>query len=161
MKTFLPLLLLGVLLSVTACLSRDDDDVIGPDPNQAAIDREIIVDYVNNSGFSFEEDPSGLFYRIVAPGSAERPITSDSIQIRYRGELLDGTIFDQTENNMSVNFRLNNLIAGWQIGIPLIGRNGSIEMVIPSGLAYGAFGAGIIPPNAVIFFRVDLIDFGF
>ncbi|MEM8586363.1 MAG: FKBP-type peptidyl-prolyl cis-trans isomerase [Bacteroidota bacterium] len=158
MKINLALLLMGIIISASSCLSRDDDDVV-PDPNQAIIDRETIVDYVAQSGFAFEEHPSGLFYRIVAPGGEAKPRLQSEIEIRYRGELLDGTVFDQTEGNTTTTFILGNLIAGWQIGIPLIGRAGSIELVIPSGLAYGPAGAGSIPPNSVIFFRVDLVDF--
>lgn len=159
MKTNLALLLIGLMLTASSCLNRDDDDV-NVDPNQAIIDRELILDYVSQTGFAFEEHPSGLFYRIVAPGGEARPNLNSEIEIRYRGELLDGTVFDETTGSMTRRFTLGNLIPGWQIGIPLIGRAGSIELVLPSGLAYGPAGAGnSIPPNAVIYFRVDLVDF--
>lgn len=160
MKFLLPLFALTIVLTGSACISFDDDQQQTPvNPNQAQIDRDLILQYISQQGISATADPSGLFYRIIAPGGDARPELTSDVEIRYRGELLDGTVFDETPNNSTIIFTLNELISGWQIGIPLIGRAGSIELIIPSGLGYGTRQVGDIPPNSVLFFRVDLVDF--
>ena len=62
-------------------------------------------------------------------------------------------------SNPTATFALNRLIVGWQIGVPLIKKGGSIRLIVPSGLAYGSSSPGLgIPKNAVLDFTIDLID---
>ncbi len=126
---------------------------------QAEIDREIIIDYLNSRNLMAQEHPSGLFYIIENPGTAQHPNSNSNVTIRYKGQLTDGTVFDQTQAGMPRTFPLNVLIAGWQIGLPLIGRNGLIRLYIPSGLGYGPFPPAGIPANAVLIFEIELLDF--
>ena len=160
MKILFPFFALAILLTGSSCISFDDDQQVTPvNPMQAQIDQDLILDYIAQQGITATQDPSGLFYRITAPGGQARPSLASDVEIRYRGELLDGTVFDETMGNATATFPLRTLIAGWQIGIPLIGRAGSIELIIPSALGYGNQEVGIIPPNSVLYFRVDLVDF--
>ena len=51
------------------------------------------------------------------------------------------------------------MIPGWDEGIQLLQVGDKARMVIPSHLAYGERGAGgVIPPNAVLIFDVELMD---
>ena len=126
---------------------------------QSEKDRETILNYIEDNNLSAEEHESGLFYVIEQPGSAERPSLADSVEVRYRGELTDGTVFDRTQGDSTIEFPLAGVIPGWQIGIPLFGRGGRGKLIIPSGLAYGPRRIGAIPPNSVLIFDVELVDF--
>ncbi len=128
-------------------------------PIDMRTDEEKILDYLDENDLSADRHESGLYYTIEEPGSEERPMLSDSVTVRYKGMLLSGQVFDQTQGTNTVTFPLSNLIPAWRIGIPLIGRGGSITLYSPSDLAYGNQAVGDIPPGSVLIFEVDLVDF--
>ena len=68
----------------------------------------------------------------------------------------NGSVFDQ--NQAGVTFTLSQLILGWQKGIPLIKKGGSIKLYLPPSLGYGCNAVGAIPPGSNLIFSIDLID---
>ena len=102
----------------------------------------------------------GLLYRVVAEGKGEKPKATDVVKVHYTGKTVDGKVFDSSvERGSPVEFKLNQVIKGWQEGLPLIKKGGKIELVIPAELAYGKDGAGAaIPPNSTLYFEVELLD---
>lgn len=101
---------------------------------------------------------SGLQYIIENKGTGIVPKPEDTVEVHYVGQLIDGTIFDQSPEGETVSFPLNAVISGWTEGIQLIGEGGKIRLFIPSDLAYGESGAGgVIGPNATLIFDVDLV----
>ena len=100
---------------------------------------------------------SGLQYIIEEKGNDVVPKPEDTVEVYYKGTLLDGTVFDETHDD-TVSFPLNAVIPGWTEGIQLIGEGGKIRLFIPSNLAYGPSGAGgVIGPNATLIFDVELV----
>jgi FKBP-type peptidyl-prolyl cis-trans isomerase len=70
----------------------------------------------------------------------------------YTGTLLNGTKFDAG----TISYPLSQLIVGWQIAVPLIGKGGRIKVVLPSSLGYGAQTTGPIPANSPLYFDITL-----
>ena len=69
----------------------------------------------------------------------------------------DNSLFD--ENTEGIELPLSFVIAGWQIGVPLIKEGGKIMLYIPSRLGYGCDGSGSsIPSNANLIFEVEMIE---
>lgn len=102
---------------------------------------------------------SGLAYKIIEPGSAEKPLPTSTVTVNYKGSLIDGTVFDSSyDRGKPATFPLNRVIKGWGEGIRLIGKGGKIELVIPSTLGYGTRGTGRIPGNSLLIFEVELLD---
>ena len=100
---------------------------------------------------------TGLQYIIEEKGNGVVPKPEDTVEVKYKGTLLDGTVFDETGDE-TVSFPLNAVIAGWTEGIQLIGEGGKIRLFIPPQLAYGEAGAGgVIGPNSTLIFDVDLV----
>jgi FKBP-type peptidyl-prolyl cis-trans isomerase len=104
---------------------------------------------------------SGLYYEIVAEGSAEKPKPTDTVKVHYTGKLVSGKVFDSSvERGTPAEFPLDQVIPGWTEGLQLIGKGGKAKLYIPSDLGYGAQGApqGGIAPFSTLVFDVELID---
>ncbi|MGC4104480.1 DUF3472 domain-containing protein [Ferruginibacter sp.] len=99
----------------------------------------------------------GLYYKIVQEGSGAAPAVSDTVVINYKGQLLNGAVFDETKDKPAT-FPLKRLISGWQIGVPFCKEGGKIRLIIPSSLAYSMRNLGIIPPNSVLVFDIELLE---
>jgi FKBP-type peptidyl-prolyl cis-trans isomerase len=103
---------------------------------------------------------SGLQYKILAAGEGEKPAETDTVEVHYRGTLLDGTEFDSSyKRNSTVSFPVNGVIPGWVEALQLMPVGSKWELYIPSDLAYGpgGTGGGPIGPNAALVFEVELI----
>ncbi|MBK9105611.1 MAG: FKBP-type peptidyl-prolyl cis-trans isomerase [Saprospiraceae bacterium] len=143
--TFILCLLAGTF-SIISCNKED----------QPEIDQQLIEDFIAEHNLDADSTSSGLYYVIDVPGSADHPTLSDEVTVSYVGFLLNGDIFDSAPN---ITFPLNQVIAGWQEGIPLFGRGGKGLLIIPSRLAYGEQARVGIPANSVLAFEINLIDF--
>lgn len=102
---------------------------------------------------------SGLLYRIINPGKGTAIKADDIVKVEYEGQLANGQVFDaSSRHNGAIEFPVNGVIKGWQEGLQLLKKGGEMEMVIPANLAYGDHGAGSIPANASLFFKVKVLD---
>ena len=69
-----------------------------------------------------------------------------------------GEIFDSSwSRGQPLVGPLNQLIPGWQQGIPGMKVGGERELVIPPSLGYGAQGSQGIAPNETLIFVVDVV----
>ncbi len=102
---------------------------------------------------------SGLQYEILEAGDGPKPTLEDSVEVHYRGTLIDGTEFDSSYGrDQTVTFGVGQVIAGWTEALQLMPVGSKWKLAIPSDLGYGAGGAGqMIGPNAALIFEVELI----
>lgn len=144
------------IVSLVACTKNDT----GCEGQDLAAEDKAMLAFMTAKGIKGTKTSQGMYYEIVAEGSIGRPKSSSIIYCTYKGTLLNDSIFDQQTNPGRTGFQLTSLIQGWQIGIPKIGKGGTIKMVIPSNLAYGCKGSGAaVPPNSPLYFEVSLVDF--
>jgi hypothetical protein len=104
-----------------------------------------------------ETTASGLQYKIEAPGAEYKVAPQDTVWVNYKGELLDGTVFDQ---NDSMQFVANRVIKGWTEGLGLLGEGGKATLYIPASLGYGERGTRGIAPNSTLIFDVEVLKIG-
>ena len=103
------------------------------------------------------ETASGLQYKIIEPGSEVKPGPQDTVWVRYKGTLLDGTVFDEVgEDDDPIRLTLDRVVPGWTEGLQLVGEGGKIDLYLPAALGYGEQGNQAIPGNSVITFNVEL-----
>lgn len=124
--------------------------------SQMEKDYEIIENYLNENNIEAQKHTSGIYYVIHQEGEGANPTIYDLVEVKYVGKLIDETIFDQTSEEDTVEFRLYGTILGWQYGIPLIKKGGKETLYIPSELGYGNKSVGSIPANSVLIFDVEL-----
>lgn len=142
-----------VLTVITVSCSTDTTDY-GP------IDKKIIEDYLAANSLTAQSSASGLYYIIEKAGGANHPNINSVVIASYKGYLTDGTVFDETTvAEGPATFALNAVIKGWQEGLQKIGVKGKIRLFIPSALGYGSTGKGSVPPNAVMIFEIELVEF--
>ena len=94
----------------------------------------------------------------VGEGDEAKP--GATVTVHYTGWLTDGKMFDSSvARGQTISFSLNQVIKGWQVGIPGMKPGGVRRLKIPADLGYGARGAGRdIPPNATLIFEVELMS---
>jgi FKBP-type peptidyl-prolyl cis-trans isomerase len=108
------------------------------------------------------QTPSGLEYQVLKEGEGPKATSSDMVLVNYTGTLLNGKVFDSTKADGAEKPRpmpVGGMIPGWTEGLQLMSQGAKYRFWMPPALAYGASGAGqgIIPPNAVIAFDVELL----
>ncbi|MDM1388761.1 peptidylprolyl isomerase [Myroides marinus] len=110
----------------------------------------------------FEETPSGLRYQMIVNGTGKQAEKGKTVSVHYKGSLANGQEFDSSyKRKKPIEFPLGQgyVIEGWDEGIALLKVGDKARFVIPSYLGYGEAGAGgVIPPNAVLVFDVELMD---
>ena len=104
---------------------------------------------------------SGLIIETLAAGSGPAAKSGDKVSVHYTGWLTNGTKFDSSrDRNEPFKFRLGagQVIPGWDEGVAGMQAGGKRRLTVPAHLAYGPRGAGgVIPPNAVLIFEVELL----
>lgn len=120
-------------------------------------DTEKIKKYLSENKLTALQDTSGLQYILHSSNGGTKPSVDDCVEVKYSGRFLEtGEPFDEAER---IAFPLDGVIAGWKLGIPLLGEGDSATFYIPSKLAYGPQGyAGAIPPDAILIFDVTLLE---
>jgi len=155
---------------ITFCLGLDkirtqeemEAEALAQSQEQMDEDIEIIDNYLEDNGIEAQSTESGLRYVIDVQGTGEYPQPGDSVKVHYTGTLLDGNKFDSSLDRgdpFQFVIGMRQVIMGWDEGIALLKPGGKGTLYIPSPLGYGARGAGgVIPPNAVLKFDVELLE---
>ena len=103
--------------------------------------------------------PSGLQYEVLVEGEGERPFPTSRVKVKYKGTLLDGTVFDES-GDQEIEFGVNQVIPGWTEALQLMNPGAKFKLYIPPDIAYGPQGSGEkIGPNSLLIFEVELISF--
>jgi FKBP-type peptidyl-prolyl cis-trans isomerase FklB len=119
-----------------------------------------LAENATKPGVKKAESNSGLYYKVVQEGSGETPKATDKVSVKYTGKLIDGTVFDSTDQNAGQprQFMVNGVIPGWKEGLQLMKKGSKYEFYIPSDLAYGERAQRQIPANSALIFEVELLD---
>ncbi|WGW00034.1 FKBP-type peptidyl-prolyl cis-trans isomerase [Vibrio sp. YMD68] len=102
---------------------------------------------------------TGLMYQVLTEAQGEQPKETDTVQVHYKGTLIDGTQFDSSyDRGEPAVFPLNRVIPGWTEGVQLMPVGSKFKFVIPPQLAYGPQDTPTIPANSTLVFEVELLQ---
>ena len=103
---------------------------------------------------------SGLQFKIIKSGKGASPTPTNTVEVHYKGTLLDGKVFDSSyKRGKPASFQVNRVIKGWTEALQMMKPGGQMMVWIPSDLAYGERGAGqMIGPHATLIFDITLIS---
>jgi len=102
---------------------------------------------------------SGLYLQDLVAGTDSVAQTGQLVDVHYTGWLTNGRQFDSSRDGAPFCFTIGgNVIRGWNEGVPGMRVGGKRKLVVPPQLGYGGAGsAGVIPPNAILVFDVELV----
>ena len=111
-------------------------------------------------------EESNILYRYTKENAEGTPVEiGDSFTVHYKGQHVNGEIFDEGEFPVRDFTDETGLIKGFKEGLKLLKEGDEIELVIPGELAYGERGSynpwtGIysIYPNEVLVFTLSVSD---
>ena len=103
--------------------------------------------------------PSGLQYEVLKEGEGAMPEAKDTVSVHYTGKLIDGTVFDSSEERgVPATFGVTQVIPGWVEALQMMKEGAQWRLYIPSALAYGPQGQpGVIPARAALLFAIAFI----
>jgi FKBP-type peptidyl-prolyl cis-trans isomerase len=112
-----------------------------------------------------------VMYYVIDESTDGPPVAIDStIEVAYKGYLIDGRVFDQTVGDNYYKFVVgdydaeNSPIRGWHLGLERFKEGEKGRLIIPYPLAYGEIGRFTssgkvaIPPYETLVFDVEVIS---
>ena len=132
---------------------------------------ELIAKYVADNGIKEQPRANGLYVIVMKKGKGQTVAAGRNVTLSYTGRLLDGTIFDSSNENDCKQANIDwheplnyvvgqmSLIPGWEEGVMGQPEGSQLRLIIPSALGYGPQGAGnTIPPYSPLVFDIDILS---
>jgi len=144
LKIITSLLFLALLSS---CATYSEEEIKSFD--------EQIQTYLSEKGIDCEKSESGLYFKILKQGNGKKIQYTDRISFKYRGELLNGRVFDDKKE--PIEFNMSQLIACWKEVLLEINEGGEVFLVSPPQLGYGDHKLDDIPQNSILVFTMEVV----
>jgi FKBP-type peptidyl-prolyl cis-trans isomerase len=109
---------------------------------------------------------TGLRYIVLKPADKDTPspVPGMIVSVRYKGMLLNGTVFDESpdaDHPLKARLGRGELIEGWEEALQKMHKGEKWLLIVPPEMAYGARGKPpSIPRRATLVFEMELLDFG-
>jgi len=106
-----------------------------------------------------------LQYKILksGPEGGKSPKETDTVTIRYRGTLIDGTVFDifdpAVKHGDVAVFKMNDVIAGWSAALQMMKPGDKWQLFVPPSLAYADYGPPEIGMYTTLIYELELVSF--
>lgn len=160
-RIFAGMLILLVTVLMTSCFDTDS-----PNRNTRENELALLDQYIKeliSKGYNVDTTASGVYYVRVNAGTGAYPVAFDTLSVKYVGYLLDGSVFDTSfgisaDSAWTYVYKETATIQGWDEMMPKMNKNTRMQFIVPSNLAYGAKGAGFIPPYSTLVFVAVMKD---
>jgi peptidylprolyl isomerase len=148
----LRLLALALPLSLAACLG---------DPTAPKIEETTFAPSLGVDLDASTRTGSGLYIRDLVVGTGSTAQDGATLRVHYKGALPGGFVFDDNVAGVDAPFSFElgagAVIKGWEEGLLGMRVGGRRQLIIPARLGYGSAGSGVIPPNSILVFTIELV----
>ncbi len=155
-------LLLVLLFSAAFQSCSDDDENAYAEWQQE--NEEYINDIKDDPAYlqaSVPQGPGTVYYQIdpLKSGNGTFPIYTSKVKVRYKGSLIDGTVFDDASDR-TVELSVNGVVSGFAVALQNMQVGEKWTVYIPWQLGYGSSGtsSGTIPPYSTLIFEIELME---
>ncbi len=106
-----------------------------------------------------------LQYKILKSGapSGSSPKKTDTVTVRYRGTLIDGTVFDIFDPSVKHGdvavFKMSDVIPGWDAALEMMKPGDKWQLFVPPSLAYADYGPPEIGIHTTLIYELELVSF--
>ncbi|WP_406700985.1 FKBP-type peptidyl-prolyl cis-trans isomerase [Singulisphaera sp. Ch08] len=103
---------------------------------------------------------AGVTYETLTEGTGPEAKSGQTVSVHYTGTLENGNKFDSSRDRgepFSFTLGREEVIRGWDEGIPGMKVGERRKLTIPASAAYGSQDKGSIPPNSTLIFDVELL----
>lgn len=140
-----------LVLTIASCSTYSEREL-------DSFDQEIQA-YLDSAGISMERTEEGLYYSILEEGHGEEFVGyNDQITFSYRGSFLTGNVFQVIGKEDPLEFRVNQLIVGWQDALMMLKEGGRIHIIVPPQLGYATQSNDVIPGNTVLKYELEVLE---
>lgn len=160
MKNYWRVGLFAILAVAMVACSDDDYESQYTEENEQKLLTELL-DNLIEAGTDIDTTELGVYYFVdqLGEGAAVQP--GDSIGINYNGYYVTGSLFDSSslygDGTYRYVYKSVNMITGFDDAVGTLQEGGIATFIIPSSLAYGAYGYSSIPPYSTLIFEIELV----
>lgn len=174
MKAGILIALATILFSLGCCTTKPQQKEISKqeiqqpmmDVNRQLIKQESerINGYIERHGYKAEATGTGLrmIWLRKNTGEGKRPVEGDVATVKYKIELLDGTLCYSSDEKGARSFKVaaDNVESGLHEGIQLMQAGEKAILIMPPHLAHGISGDdNKIPPLSTLVVTLDFVSF--
>jgi FKBP-type peptidyl-prolyl cis-trans isomerase len=132
----------------------------------------LLSQYLDMHNIQTTPKSSGLYYLPGQEGTGTTPGTSDWVIMRYTARMINDRIFDTSDEALAINNNVHMstriygeqrvqmstlILTGVMEGLQLMREGGTARLIMPSHLAFGSIGSGIVPPFTSVIYDIDLV----
>ena len=130
---------------------------------QMSKDEEAIKAYFNKNDLDFKRTDAGVYIHTMSESGNEIIQKGQTLTMNYTGMYLDGEVFETTikpdgdHQPITVVSGNEQVIRGWEQAFLKMRAGSSYIVGVPSYLAFGERGRGVVPSNTVLIFEINII----
>ena len=148
-KQILSVFMGAVMLLFAACKKNDIVTLT------AAQEDGAIKAFIAKKNWTAKSASEGVYYVTDVEGTGATPLLTDYVNIKFKGYLLNETLVSDSRDS-AIEFKVNELIRGLQIGLQKFKVGGKGKILIPSALAFGEQSSATVPAHSILYFEIEL-----
>lgn len=127
---------------------------------QQMLQVKAIERYFTENSISAPPSSPGVYFIMLKEGSGRIPQNGDSVEVKYTGKTLAGSIFDSSSKagrNLFYRVGTGNYLKAWEQAITSMKEGSYARLILTSDNAFKKSTAAPVPPDTPVIFDIELI----